>query len=138
MGNVRGPTYLEDRIKEPSRPALYDLLIADLVNVSGEEDGFECMSKAADGGVKALRSIGEERFLFIITFHMHPLYLVLIWASRGAKGGEMFGPEALGGGYPGVDLLRRFIEEMDDAERNKRLKLIPNVIGGTWVVKKAL
>jgi len=133
--SVRGPTFLSDKKKTPSAESMFELLHVDLFDAA-QEGGYPNVGIVPEGLVRELRKAGEERFLFVINFCMPPLQLVGAFAQRDAPVGRDL-PHA-GGQDAGKELFRRFVEDMDDKERNQRLKIIPWVRQGPWLVQKAV
>jgi len=124
---VRGPSYLEDRLKVPSSSALTELVLFDMFE--SNTDIASAASSSDVGSVQRLRRCGETRRLLVLNFRIMPLQVVLVWALP---------PEGFNSS-PATRLLNRFFsEDMDDAERKKRIKVIPRVVDGPWVVKKVV
>mmetsp|Transcript_122501 Transcript_122501/g.354079 ORF Transcript_122501/g.354079 Transcript_122501/m.354079 type:complete len:363 (-) Transcript_122501:30-1118(-) len=121
---VRGPLYLSDRVKQTSGPSLAELLVVDLF-LSPVDIPAVSQSNAART-VQRLRRDGEKRRLFVLNFRLVPLHVVAVWAL----------PEASATPSPAQSLLSRFLDDMTDAERSTRLKVIPKVVAGPWVVRR--
>jgi len=77
---------------------------------------------------------GDERFFFVVNFCMPPLQISCVFAAKGGLAGQL--PPA--DGSKSAALLHRFVEEMSDAERSQRFKVIPWVREGPWIVQKAV
>jgi len=124
---VRGPNYVTDRKKAFSERAICDLCVVDLFE-SDTDIEHNTASRAA-GTIRRLRDSGELRRLFIINFRIVPIHFVIVFAF----------PQQYNMNDPSVALLNEFMSEnMDDAERTKRLKAIPRVVEGPWVAKGLL
>mmetsp|Transcript_65006 Transcript_65006/g.188485 ORF Transcript_65006/g.188485 Transcript_65006/m.188485 type:complete len:355 (-) Transcript_65006:137-1201(-) len=122
---VRGPTYLWNRHKLNSLGSLAELCVVDLFI-----SGIDIPSASTHAGAKTvqrLRRAGEKRRLFVLNFRLVPLHLVVVWALPNTAGG---------GDSPAAALLERFFGEMSDEERSKRLKVIPKILVGPWVVRR--
>jgi len=132
--SVRGPAYIQDRVKTPSAASLCETVLVDLVHV-GDKGGYPNMAAQQGGLVSELRRAGETRFLFVVNFCMAPLHLAVAFAFRDAPAS---GALPVNDGDPAKALLRRFVEDMDDAERNQHFKVIPWVREGPWLVQKAV
>lgn len=131
--SVRGPTFLSDKVKKPSPPAIFEVVHVDLFDAD-QEGGYPNVGPVPEGLVSELRRAGEDRFLFVANFCMPPLHLAIAFAVKGSVGRAL--PAA--NGDPAKELFRRFVEEMDDKERSQRFKVIPWVREGPWLVQKAV
>jgi hypothetical protein len=124
-------------VKVTSQPSLLELLCVDLCEVE-DPKGVPHISAHANSVVQRLRSVGERRFLFTVNWRFPPRQFVIVFASPspGAVGAAW--PEGPGASSAAGELLRRFVEEMDDKERNLRFKMISWVPEGAWLVKTAI
>lgn len=122
---VRGPTYLNDRAKVASAPPLSNLVALDLLTGSQELPWHA--SESPGSAVAQLRDGGEKRFLFVIHFRLTPLQFVIVLALPAKL------PDT-----PGSKLLQDFIENFSDEERSARLKVIPRVPEGPFLVRSAV
>mmetsp|Transcript_78807 Transcript_78807/g.219075 ORF Transcript_78807/g.219075 Transcript_78807/m.219075 type:complete len:334 (-) Transcript_78807:72-1073(-) len=126
---VRGPTYAADRRKIASEVPGIELIVVDLFEAPGGDIAHAAASDAA-GTVERVRRRGETRRLLLVNFRITPLQLVAVWALPEVDNGDQHAAAAL---------LERFIGDgMDDEERRKRLKLIPRVVDGPFVVRRLL
>jgi len=114
-------------VKVFSGAELTELLVVDLFEAS--EDVQRVTTCEAAGTVQRLRRKGEKRQLLVVNFRIVPIHLVMVWALPDA-GGNSEGPA--------MQLLRQFVGSMDDEERNRRLKVIPRLVEGSWVCRMAL
>eukprot|EP00946_MAST-07B_sp_MAST-7B-sp1_P004931 g4931.t1 len=146
---LRGSNYLEDHIKVTSLPSCLRLVACDLTVRRGAHGS----STASDGGSEDIlplervawmehglvqrvqRRYGPKApFLFVINF-MIPGGMNNIMYFRVP---DATGPEEEGN-CTAVQMLRKFMRtDVDDEYRNARLKIIPNVVEGGWVVKRGV
>jgi hypothetical protein len=110
--------------KALSGPQICDLSVVDMFMCA---DDVREAWKLPSGPVARLRSIGEKRRLLLVNFRIVPLHLVAVFAL----------PEHQLSG-PAHDLFADFLQGMSDEERRERLKAIPRVIKGPWVVQHAI
>uniref|UniRef100_A0A7S1A015 Protein ENHANCED DISEASE RESISTANCE 2 C-terminal domain-containing protein n=1 Tax=Noctiluca scintillans TaxID=2966 RepID=A0A7S1A015_NOCSC len=123
---VRGPAYFSSGGKGPSLAALCETVCVDLIKVQSE---IKHMSQQPGGVVQLLRKDGEERFLFVLNWRLPPVQVVCVFAlPREAPDADA---------EHALALFERF-KNMEDAERNKRFKVIPSVREGPWLVKRSL
>eukprot|EP00929_Paragymnodinium_shiwhaense_P096902 TRINITY_DN58643_c0_g1_i1.p1 TRINITY_DN58643_c0_g1~~TRINITY_DN58643_c0_g1_i1.p1 ORF type:complete len:551 (-),score=116.60 TRINITY_DN58643_c0_g1_i1:66-1718(-) len=122
---VRGPRYLEDRVKVASPPAMLELVLVDICKATGELDNYATSPKC---GVHHLRRGGETRFLFVVNFNCLSLHLAVILAVPDD-------PEWKN--TPEGRLFYNFLE-MSEEERNKRFKALPKIVEGPWLVTRVL
>mmetsp|Transcript_25114 Transcript_25114/g.63390 ORF Transcript_25114/g.63390 Transcript_25114/m.63390 type:complete len:255 (+) Transcript_25114:276-1040(+) len=123
--NVRGPNYLEDRVKIASAPAAFDL-----VEVSGFSTEGKCMFSSArsDSYYARARAAGKKEFLFIMHFDLNPMHVVMVYELNG---------DAMEKDTNFANCFKRFLEG-DDDYKNQRLKLITSVVDANWIVKKTI
>lgn len=123
---VRGVHYLSDQMKVHSKPSMLELVEVDLLQTRTEIVHY---SNSVHGRVASLRQKGDSRFFFVMNFRLVPIQLAIVWAvPRNADWLE----SAEG------RLFNRFVHEMSDEERSKRVKILPKVISGPWLVKKGV
>jgi len=117
---VRGPAYLQDRVKEASESALCRLIGVDLFSTDTPETNL-CRRKESFA-----QRIGADAPSLIIALNFCLPWgnFALYWAA----------PED----DDSPDVLQRFLESDDDAYRDARLKLIPRVVEGNWLVRRAV
>jgi hypothetical protein len=115
---VRGPTYLQDRIKEPSDSALCRLIGVDLFSTDTPESNL-CRRRESFA-----QRVGEDAppLIIALNFCLPWGNFALYWAA----------PEEE------HDVLQQFLDSDDDAYRDARLKLIPRVVEGNWLVRRAV
>jgi len=162
--NVRGANYLSDHIKVASPASVMRHIGLDVrMSVDGSEEVQELRSVGAHphvqamladwaaaeqahqrdgsgttGGGSARAAAAPLPFVFILNFLLPTGNLVAYWTptSTGAT------PEAVtGGAVPRIDaLFRRFVERPGDKEadafRSARLKFVPNVVEGNFLLRK--
>mmetsp|Transcript_53633 Transcript_53633/g.114523 ORF Transcript_53633/g.114523 Transcript_53633/m.114523 type:complete len:530 (-) Transcript_53633:36-1625(-) len=122
---VRGPDYLVDHHKVPSKPAMLELVEVDLVKTNDEMVHYSISSR---GKVPKLREAGDDRFFFVLNFRLVPIQLAVIWA---------WPKDADWKDSPEGRLLQKYID-MTPEQRSTRLKVLPKVTEGPWLVKKGV
>lgn len=122
---VRGPKYLDDRRKVSSKSAMMELVEVDLVKTNDEMIHY---AKNSRGRVLGLREAGDKRFYFVLNFRLKPLQLAIVWAVP-KDVDWMSEPEGV--------LFQRYCE-MSQEERDQRLKVLPKVLEGPWLVKQGV
>ncbi|KAF4660998.1 hypothetical protein FOZ61_003615 [Perkinsus olseni] len=125
--NVRGGTYLVDRLKQPSEGAIMKLESFDLFYTDSE---VRCAVEEPRCVAHWLWKQNPERFFFIINWRMFPLQLAVTYSVD--LNGALFTSDE-----PYAVAFRRYIQ-LNDADRNSKLKVIPRVVEGPWLVKKAV
>ena len=129
---VRGETYLVDNKKIPSKETYLEILTCEFAAIDSNVT-IETMAGAsrstAEYLAKEARAKGVEPTpLFVVTF-LVPGY-VLSWYCQKREGA---GPD------PILDpMWDKFYNEDDDKYRNERLKILPGVSDGIWIVKKTV
>ncbi|KAI5083436.1 hypothetical protein GOP47_0003179 [Adiantum capillus-veneris] len=119
---VRGRTYIQDNIKVPGGDPLLKLLGVDWFR---DEKRIDMVAKHPHSLVK---SAELKKLPFVLIFNLQipakPNYSLVFYygAHKPINPGS---------------LLHRFVTG-DDAFRNSRLKLIPRIVEGYWVVKRAV
>ena len=115
---VRGPTYLADRIKEPSDSALCRLIGVDLFATDTPESNL-CRRKESFA-----QRVGSDAppLIIALNFCLPWGNFALYWAAPDERN----------------DVLQQFLDSDDDAYRDARLKLIPRVVEGNWLVRRAV
>jgi len=154
--SVRGRTYLADGVKARSGEATLALLAVDSFRSDpggGGGDGAHCSAREGSY-VRRMGEACEEAgipppFLFVVNFVLPWGHLAAYFYRPDGDGGGPFraGAEAEdslggeGGGdlgrAPAERLWRRFVDG-DDEYRNQRLKFIPTIVEGPWIVKKCV
>lgn len=122
---VRGSTYLLDRVKVPSAPAMLELVEVDLVRTNDEIVHYATCER---GKIPGFRASGDRRFYFVINFRLPPIQLCITWAEN---------PHADWAKKPEGNLFHKFCQ-MSVKERNTRIKVLPKVLEGPWLVKKGV
>lgn len=150
---IRGPNYLTDRAKIPAGEPVFELVAVDLLKL---DDPVRHVARY----LPSVRC-SPAPFLFVLQLMVPsspPVSLSVTWASPVPIGSEVFDePEAkqkrvaelaaaLGAagrpcspGFAGL-LLDFFSGDGPeaDAKRNRTLKLIPRIVKGSWIIKKAV
>ena len=141
---VRGVNYLEDRIKMTSPPSCLRLIACDLTMRGRRPDAvandyLEPLNRVAwmEHGLvqRVQRKYGSQA----------PFLLVINFMIPGGMNNVMYfrvpaedGPEE-DGASNSVKMLRKFMSpDVDDEYRDARLKIIPNVVEGGWVVQRGV
>jgi len=122
---VRGPNYLTDRIKVQSKSSMLELVEVDLVKTFDEIVHYGVNPR---GKVLDLREKGDSRFFFVMNFRLVPIQLCVVWAVP---------KDASWGADPEGVLFERFLA-MTTEQRSTRLKVIPKVLEGPWLVKQGV
>jgi hypothetical protein len=124
--NVRGKRYLTDKKKVPSAPSLCKLVAADVLQTARKLSN----ASALPGSPPKLTP-GRQ---FIVFNWQVPCTPVLSFVMNFALP-ESDVPETAAA----LALLRRFMSrEESDEYRNQRFKLIPGIVEGPWIVKRAV
>jgi len=134
---IRGPSYMENSEKVVSREAVFSILGANnILNRKVETIGH--VRTGPDDFVKKFRLACSQAgvqtpFLLIINFIVPwGTFSSYYYRPDGTNGGAFAESESE---QPSEKLWRAFITG-DDEFRNSKLKLIPNVVVGPWVLKK--
>lgn len=143
---IRGPTYLTDKKKVEATPPMFELVAVDLVEL--EEPVFHI--------AKFLPSVRQSPAPFLFTVQLMvpanpPISLVSTWAAP--MNVAEHSPEQLIAQFeeqqgPCPDSVAAFFRNFTsfiqgdgpqaDAQRNKRFKLIPCVVQGSWLIKQSV
>jgi hypothetical protein len=136
---VRGPTYIKDGKKVPSEPAAFSLLTVDLVNCTKPMYGGIC----AHPEERVQKALARERqtglqqlpdFVFCVNLCVPGSQIYHQVAYFGVDNFEEIQQQAT----PFGRLMYKFIFGDDDDFRNKTFKLIPRIVEGNIVVRKAV
>lgn len=124
MFNVRGKNYLKDRIKFPSGPSLFKCRGIDMFLTDNPERNISRLPCVLGGKLSAANNT-EDTFLvnFLLPFGNFVMYFSV------AKEESM--PDNV------AKVWKNFING-DQMYRDARLKLLPVVVDGPWIVKKAV
>ena len=129
--SVRGANYLRDGLKQPSSPAVLDLMHVDMFRC---EQKIGNVAARSDSWLRQARAAGDTRYyltvLYVTTASPY-IHLVLYFAVQ---------PERARANPSFAGLWARFTAEgaEGDAFRNARWKVIPSVSEGPWAVKYAV
>ena len=126
--NVRGPNYLQDKVKVNSAPSMFEMLCFDLFYTD-----YPIYCVTANKNCKAywLLKNDPNLFLFTVNWRLHPLQATVTYGVRKDK------CEWTQRDCPERRLLERFLEGSNEF-RNDAIKVIPKVTEGPWLVKKAV
>lgn len=117
---VRGPNYLEDRIKMPSAPAVFECRGVDVWITDNAERNIARHPSVLGGRI-------DEEHTFVVNFLLPFSNFVAYFSIPSIE--EM--PANI------ADVWTRFING-DQQYRDRKLKLLPVVVDGPWIVKKAV
>jgi Protein ENHANCED DISEASE RESISTANCE 2, C-terminal len=138
---VRGETYLDDKIKVPSEPSLFRLLTVDLINSPEPIFGGLCSHphERVQQALKRERETGVRElpdFVFCVNLCVpgQSIYHNAFYFGIDKAGLE----EIKQGSTPSGRLLKRFLFGDSDDFRNKTFKLIPRIVEGTYIVRKSV
>ncbi|CAM9411107.1 unnamed protein product [Phaeothamnion confervicola] len=126
---VRGPSYDADRVKVASAPQVFRLVAVDLFEVT--EPTLHIAGRP-DNRVQLARQAGETSFTWILQIMVPgpPYYSFVCYFTPED-------PSILKEDTPFSRIARPCFFGEDDRFRDERLKLIPKVVEGNWVVKRA-
>jgi hypothetical protein len=130
---VRGPTYLEDRVKVSAAPAAFRLVAADLFSFENPDERRNIGARSAicrhasDPSLSPEERLSRHTFIVNIIPPSNKNYaIVLYWQPcRPTWRTE----------NPVFAALYDAFCNGDDAYRNRRFKLIPDLVKGPWVVR---
>ena len=139
---VRGNNYLEDRIKIASQSSCLQLVSVDLVQRQGPNfetpHGQICwqpwsfVQRLKKKYLDANQSEESAPFILCIN-HMIPGGMNVVMHFRVPSKNEMYGNSKA------VNMLWEFMSDrVDDEYRDSKLKIIPNVVEGGWIVKRGV
>eukprot|EP00602_Paraphysomonas_sp_CaronLab_P009173 CAMPEP_0185031902 /NCGR_PEP_ID=MMETSP1103-20130426/19612_1 /TAXON_ID=36769 /ORGANISM="Paraphysomonas bandaiensis, Strain Caron Lab Isolate" /LENGTH=598 /DNA_ID=CAMNT_0027567581 /DNA_START=465 /DNA_END=2261 /DNA_ORIENTATION=- len=126
---VRGSTYIQDKVKEASAPAVFKLVAVDLFEVP---DTTRNIAAHPRNRVFQALQRGEDTWVFVVNIMVPgPPFISFVAYFEGDK--KLFEEDTPFGrvAYP-------FFFGNDDDFRNNRFKLIPKVVDGNMVVKMAV
>lgn len=126
--NVRGPKYLQDKIKVNSEPAMFEMLCFDLFYT---DFPVPCVSTNKECKAFWLLREDADLFTFTINWRLHPMQAAVTYGIRKSQS------EWIQNNCPEKLLLERFLEG-DDEMRSSTVKVIPRVTEGPWLVRKAV
>ena len=129
--HVRGRHYLTDRVKEPSGPAVFDLMH---VEVFLSNDKIGNMAQRQESWLRRARAAGDSRYYLVVAYVTTAapyIHLVLYFAVVQERVDALPHFKALWQRFttPGA--------EADDF-RNERWKVVPRIAEGSWVVQRAV
>jgi len=128
---VRGPDYLEDKVKISSEPAMFDLMHFDIFR---SNDKIGNVAARRDSWLRAARKAGDTRY-YLVVVYVTPsapyIHLALYYAVQ---------PERVRASSNFAALWKQFTAHgpEGDAFRNERWKVIPRVAEGSWIVTNAV
>nr|AAP91735.1 hypothetical protein cihA5H10 [Ciona intestinalis] len=125
--NIRSKDYLQTGVKQPSNAPLYSLIGADLFMTSAKENITNSNSLRASSFRNA-RKNGFKRFVLILNFKLNFGNFIVYWTPKTLVNDSYLTTSTSFNG-----LLEQFIEK-DDTYRNSRLKIIPVLIEGSWIL----
>lgn len=137
--NVRGPNYMKDRVKQPSAPAAYRLMGVDLINTAKPIYTGMCAhpTERVQQALKRERETGVKElppFVFAVnlcipgpTIYHQVSYFAIDDMEEIEQGKTPLGR-----------LMQKFIFGDSDHFRNHTFKLIPRIVEGNYIVRKAV
>ncbi|KAF0689087.1 Aste57867_19359 [Aphanomyces stellatus] len=126
---VRGASYLADKAKQPSERQILRLLGVELYQADDANRMGTIGLKSLGSGGRT--NIPEDAFYFVVNFLLPPGYSLVLY----------FTPEEadfLHDRAAWAELCADFFDGEDPSFRSKRLKLIPRVVEGNWVVREGV
>mmetsp|Transcript_19479 Transcript_19479/g.25160 ORF Transcript_19479/g.25160 Transcript_19479/m.25160 type:complete len:845 (+) Transcript_19479:144-2678(+) len=148
---IRGGTYLEDKMKVPAKPALFELLHADIFEVPREIGRIDHIA-ASEMGQKHLNRVltfYHYDFVFIINYQIpgNPLLNMVTYHGVSSSFLERDSTDIYVA--RAQKLFRRFLQLPDSDPKdpgkigleefqNLRFKLVPSIVDGPWVCRKAV
>ena len=126
---VRGPNYLQDRVKYESMPAMFECVKGDIFRV---DEKVPFLANHPQGFRNRMRAAGDNRMLIIHNMMIPPLQAVLVFALDDHDLCWMRDPEK-----PETKLWKRWLD-LPTTEREYRLKLMARVVDGPWLARKAI
>ncbi len=139
--SVRGPRYKQDKKKEPSAEALYDVVGLDVLQMEGKAALVPLVERRDNNFlVQSLRAgSGSDRFILAVNFIM-PWGNFVAYLSpkvrRGDRNTNSDGPWSPLSGDPRLDPMIARLASGDEAYCRARLKMVPHVVKGSWSIKK--
>jgi hypothetical protein len=129
--SVRGPTYLEDRIKVDSEISMFDLMHVEMVR---SNDRIGNLAARSGSWLRSARAAGDNRYYFVVVYVTPApphLYLIFYFAVQ---------PERVSASAHFSSLWKRFTAPGPEGEafRTERWKVIPRVAEGSWIVQNAV
>lgn len=126
---VRGQTYLDDKVKISSPPALFKLIAMDLYDVS---EATPNIAAHPNNRVALAKARGEDNYTFVFNIMVPgPPFISFVgyWEMDRA---------IIDADSPFGRIARPFFYGNDDEFRNSHFKLIPKVVDGNMVIKLAV
>jgi hypothetical protein len=126
--NIRGKTYLNDKIKIPSGKHMFHVVAADLNRT--KEPVPHCAARS-DSPLRRIQREYPDRQVLVLQFIMPgpPFYILAVYGVSK--------PGVCEEDTPFSRLWNDFVEGTDDY-RNSVFKLIPRVVKGAYIVKKSV
>lgn len=127
--DIRSETYLQDKRKGPSGPAMFETVSMEIIRV-GPAGPVWRVAKHSDFFPRYSRARGDNRF-FIVHNWVFPPYQAILLGALDPKALWHRTPD-----LPQARLWRRFLA-MDPEERKETFKVIISIDEGPWLVKRA-
>ena len=130
---VRGPDYFNDKVKVASTPSVFKLAGLDLFLA---DEKIVHVAKRSDLFVQQLHQACQKRreklpFVFVLNFTLPWGNFIAYFLAPNMAPTPLIGE-------PKFDKMLSAFINGDDEYRNSRWKLIPRMVEGNWVVKKAI
>jgi hypothetical protein len=141
--SIRGPAYLKDKKKMASEPSAFSLLTVDLIQSNVPLHGGMCahplervqqaLKREAKTGIRELPA-----FVFAVNLCVPGCAGVFYHAVSYFGINQATMADIYSQSSPFGRLMHKFLFGDDDAFRNQTFKLIPRIVQGNFVVKKAV
>eukprot|EP00596_Hydrurales_sp_CCMP1899_P005314 CAMPEP_0119051288 /NCGR_PEP_ID=MMETSP1177-20130426/72951_1 /TAXON_ID=2985 /ORGANISM="Ochromonas sp, Strain CCMP1899" /LENGTH=738 /DNA_ID=CAMNT_0007030437 /DNA_START=193 /DNA_END=2410 /DNA_ORIENTATION=- len=123
---VRGPTYLQDRVKTLSVPTIFNLIAIDIFDVP--EPTFNVASNPRNR-VSLAMDRGEKTWAFVINIMIPgPPFLCFVIYLQGDK-------SKVEEDTPFGRIAKPFFNGTDDKFRDNRFKMVPKILDGNIILK---
>jgi len=151
---LRGKTYLEDKVKIKAKRPLFKLVNADLFY---SKEMFDNFAESEHSYVSRLEKQGDNRFKFCIMMQFPPEHMMTTWVldlddiekgegtrkrSNDDEGESKDKEEELYRTFNNIDhnfatLWKKWLAS-NDTNKDHRLKLLPRVVTGGFMIRHAL
>jgi Protein ENHANCED DISEASE RESISTANCE 2, C-terminal len=123
--SVRGDSYFQDKKKFPSFPGFMETLAVDVFYT---KKPIHCVSESNQCRAYWLRKENPDWFFFTLNWRCDTLQIAV---TLGAPHANKIKSEQHSLAF------RNFIKETSDKTRKNKLKIIPDVVDGPWLARKA-
>ncbi len=126
---VRGPNYLNDRVKYESMPAMFETVKCDMFSV---DEKVPFVANHPSAWRMRMRARGDNRFLIILNFMIPPVQCIMYYALEEGPLCWKNDPDR-----PETTLWNRWLK-LSQQEKEYRIKLMSRVAEGPWLARKAI